>query len=572
MGKKSLFKSTTGVSAKKQLVSLTLNRLQPNQWNTKAKDRYSGQAFDELIESIKSKGLLQPILVRPVKKKKTVDHEIVCGERRFKAVLSIAGKNGGPAKNTILCLVRKLSDDEAFDLTIVENLQRQDLNPLEEAQAFKRFLQKHGDDAAEELADRINCSASYIRRRVAVLNLPKPALKAWQRGQASYGHLEQLRRLKDKKQIARFVGRIIARSEGKDAWDQPMTVRELKHNIDMESPTLKKTLFDKRKAGCAQCFSNSNVQKVMFEDGDDENIKCLDPKCYKQQVNNYLSANWKKEFKPKYGTNGFRFESSVSYDDYEGIYSGRIKAACKKCESLVTLVLQDGQERTKRACVGDKACYKKNYSRKKTSAGGSADDPQTKAANRAKNHGIEFRELFYSDVLPQRFSALAANDEKVLQSTIIAYYVAAGWETGRWIIEQLGLDEETYFGDDEICGEVFKLTKEQARDLLQKLTLHSLMTSAGPGKRRAVADHIGIDLAAEWIITEAYLKKKTIAELIAIGQDHNIFESQEVDGYMAKAFGREGDDIRKLKKAELIKVFLESGVDLAGKVPDEILQ
>ena len=524
MGKRSLVKSTTkGKTAEVpdgEFMMMELARLRPNQWNTKSPARYSGPDFDDLVASIEAKGLIQPIVVRPVDKnilKDDTDHEIVCGERRYRAKLAIAEKNGGPHKNTIAAIVRSLSDDEAFDLTIIENLQRQDLDPLEEAEGFKKYLDRHGADGAADLADRIGAKVAYIRRRVAVLDLPKNALKAWQKGQMTYGHLEQLRRLKDKKQIARFVGLIVERAENADEWEGPVTVRELKGNIDMESPRLKTTIFDKRKSGCARCASNSRVQRKLFESDEDDDVKCLNPKCYKQQVNNHLSSNWDKEFKPQFGTNGFVFESSVSWNDYEALYSGRVKAACKKCEKWVTIVEMDGSPRSKRVCLKDKACFEKNY-RSGTSSSAAAQDPETKAENRSKNHGVEFRELFYAEVLPQRMQALKPDDTKALHSLLLAF-CDARWEYANWVIEKLEIKDEDghqagHYDTSGICAAVFALDKDQVMALLHEAATWSLMSFSSPEERRSVADHVGIDLASEWAITEAYLKKKTIAEIL----------------------------------------------------------
>ena len=577
MGKQSLIKKTAARKTKSvsddQLMAMALSRIKPNPWNTKSKSRYSGREFNELVSSIEKKGLIQPVVVRPVKKKEGVDHEIVCGERRFKACLSIAGKNGGPSKGTILCLVRHLTDDEAFDLTIIENLQRLDLNPLEEAQSFKQFLQKRGDDAAGDLGDRIGVSESYIRRRVAVLDLPQPALKAWRRGQMTYGHLEQLRRLKDKKQIARFIAQIVHRASDAQIWQGAMTVRELKNDIDMESPSLKKTIFDQKQAGCRQCYSNSSVQKKLFESDEDDNLRCLNPKCYKQNVNNHLLAHWEDEFKPQYHTNGFVFESNINWNDYEKI-DGKVRAACKTCDRLVTIVEMDGSvlQHRKRVCTGDKACFKSVYRSKASRGTDDADShssAQTKAETRAANHGTEFRELFYTDALPQKFMGLVSGHLAVLHATILAFSVIR-MEVDDWIRERLGMtDMSDRWDTDKLLEKVFALNDEDADKLLHELAIDILMEHATPRIRRAVADCIGIDLASEWAITEAYLKKKTIAEMLAIGKDLDIFEDDQVMNYTVAAHGH--TNFKQLKKAELMKVFLESGIDLVGKVPAEIL-
>lgn len=575
MGKKSLTTPTSadGSASKEMFVAMNLERLRPNPWNTKSPTRYSGKRFDEFVSSVRSKGVIQPILVRPVEPDGTVDHEIVCGERRYKASLVVANDNGGPSKNTIPTIVRHLSDDDAFALTIVENLQREDLDPLEEAESFKAFLDKNGVDAAGDLAERVGVSVSYVRSRVAVLDLPRPALKAWRRGQMTYGHLEQLKRLKDKKQIARFVAEIVSRAASEDDdYRQAVTVKELKHDIDMESPSLKETIFDQDQAGCLRCYSNSSVQKKLFEEDEVEGLKCLNPRCYKQHVNNHLLANWESEFKSLYGTNGFRFQSGLSWTDFNVIHAPKARAACKKCDKLVTLVGQDGSPFYKRACLGEKECYQKTYYPKRGASGSSEDAAETKAATRAKNHGIEFRELFYQDALPQRFGEQDPRDQKVLHGTLLAFYDASDYETGHWILKRIGIDTEDgrYWDKKSLRHEkIFAMSTEEVEAILHELTSHVLMTKSSPETRREVANHIGIDLSKEWAITEPYLKKKTIAELLAIGEKLKIFKDVQVLNYTTSAFGHA--NFAKLKKGELVKVFLESGIELTGKVPEEIL-
>jgi ParB family chromosome partitioning protein len=568
MGRENLLKSTNSISvqnnpATEQIIAMQLDRLQANPWNTKSKTRYCGREFDDLVASIKSKGLIQPIVARPIEKSDTdADHQIVCGERRYRACLAIAAKNGGPAKNTILTIVRNLSDEEAFDLTIIENLQRQDLNPLEEAESFRIFLERHGKDAAADLADRIGVSTSYVRRRVAVLDLPKCALKAWHKGHMTYGHLEQLKRLTDKNQIARFVGQIVERAAS-DSWRGMYTVRELKTDIDMESPNLDETVFDKKKEGCLQCPSNSSIQQKLFETDTEKNLKCLNPKCFKQKVNNHLSAAWKTDYKPKYQTNGFVFHSTVNYNEYETI--GRIRAACKKCDKFVSIVDANGKPCHERACLRDTACYTKTY---RSKASGGNDTPPTKAATRAKNHGIEFREKFYQTALPLHMNALPSDDEKILRATIMSFCVS-NWEIRDFVSERLKLEKFAGLDKPAFCKSIFNLNAGQLRSILQEIAIHIIMHQADQQERRSLADHIGIDLSREWAITEEYLKKKTIPEIIAIANELGIVQDPAVLDYLQTTFKR--DKLEKLKKAELIDMFLKSGADLAGKVPAELL-
>jgi len=147
--------------------------------------------LQELADNIEKQGLLQPITVRPIADKKqfTVvdgnadfhpEYEIICGERRFRAVGRLYDKwneknltdaNGEPVNlfDRISAIVREMSDDEAFDAMITENLQRKDVDPIEEAFAFGQLIQK--GKTAEDVAARFGKSIRFVQDRVKLNNL-----------------------------------------------------------------------------------------------------------------------------------------------------------------------------------------------------------------------------------------------------------------------------------------------------------------------------------------------------------------------------------------------------------------
>jgi len=124
-------------------------------------------SLDELVASIEEKGLLQPIVVRPVEE----GFEVVAGNRRLEACKRLK-------INKIPCVVVELDDREAFEASLIENLQRKTLNPIEEAKAFKRYVDEYGYGGVSELARRIGKSHSYVSKRIALLNLPKEVQEA----------------------------------------------------------------------------------------------------------------------------------------------------------------------------------------------------------------------------------------------------------------------------------------------------------------------------------------------------------------------------------------------------------
>jgi ParB family chromosome partitioning protein len=142
----------------------------------------------ELTESIRRQGVLQPILVRPVperlKSKDVPAYQIVAGERRWQASLK-AGLDMMPV------LIRDLSDREILEIGVVENVQRADLNPVEEARAYQALKDKF-DRRQEDIADAVGKSRSHVANMLRLLNLPKGARKALERGKISTGHARAL--------------------------------------------------------------------------------------------------------------------------------------------------------------------------------------------------------------------------------------------------------------------------------------------------------------------------------------------------------------------------------------------
>jgi ParB family transcriptional regulator, chromosome partitioning protein len=140
-------------------------------------------ALAELADSIRSRGILQPLLVRP-HPEADGRFQIIAGERRWRAA-AIAGLHEAPA------LVRTLPDDEAMAAALVENLQRQDLNPIEEAEGYNRLLEEFRMTQAA-LSEAIGKSRAHVTNTLRLLNLPGPVQDAVRSGAVTAGHARAL--------------------------------------------------------------------------------------------------------------------------------------------------------------------------------------------------------------------------------------------------------------------------------------------------------------------------------------------------------------------------------------------
>ncbi|HRO13290.1 ParB/RepB/Spo0J family partition protein, partial [Amaricoccus sp.] len=146
------------------------------------------RSFDEkelqdLAASIREKGVIQPLILRPHPVEAS-QYEIVAGERRWRAA-QLAGVAEVPA------VVRELSDSEVLELAIIENVQRADLNPLEEAQGYRQLMDRFGH-TQERLAEALGKSRSHIANLLRLLTLPEPVLELVREGKLTAGHARAL--------------------------------------------------------------------------------------------------------------------------------------------------------------------------------------------------------------------------------------------------------------------------------------------------------------------------------------------------------------------------------------------
>lgn len=152
---------------------------------------FDEDALKELSDSIKERGLLQPILVRPLAQDR---YQIVAGERRWRA-----SQNAG--LHEVPVVIRSLEDDETLQLGIIENVQRQDLSPIEEARGYRRLVDDFGH-TAEAVAGLVGKSRSHIANLMRLLSLPDSVQDLVGAGKLSMGHARALIGAKDPKSLA----------------------------------------------------------------------------------------------------------------------------------------------------------------------------------------------------------------------------------------------------------------------------------------------------------------------------------------------------------------------------------
>jgi ParB family chromosome partitioning protein len=149
--------------------------------------RSSDQNLDELINSIRQRGLLQPIVARGSED----DHyEIIAGNRRYEACKRLSWRK-------ITCHIVELNDKECFELSLIENIQRETLNPIEEARAFKTYISDFGWGGVSELARKIGKSPSYVSKRITLLDLRDDVIQSVEDSRVPPSIADELHSIKD---------------------------------------------------------------------------------------------------------------------------------------------------------------------------------------------------------------------------------------------------------------------------------------------------------------------------------------------------------------------------------------
>lgn len=303
---------------------------------SKTNPRREFHEMDELVASVSREGVIQPVLVRPLpasRKSETpamVKYELVCGERRHRAS-GKAGLLSIPAMSIVL------TDDEVLELQIVENGQRADVHPMDEAEAFEaleKLLRDRHQDALSEIAGRVGKTRAHVIRRMALLSLPKMARAAFRKGLFTQETAILIARIPNDKLRDSAADHIVKDEDLRDT----KSARDFIEDNFMLS--LGNAPFNRSDAmllpaagACAACPKRTGNQRTLFADVAESDV-CADPVCFaakrdahydrcaaaaKAQGLEVLSAEASKKLFPhndrlNYGS-GYVMMDSTNYDD-----------------------------------------------------------------------------------------------------------------------------------------------------------------------------------------------------------------------------------------------------------------
>ena len=216
------------VSKDEIVQEIKLRELRPNPYQPRK--NFRPEAIEELKNSILEHGILQPIIAR----KSIRGFEIVAGERRFRAAKEAD-------LETVPVVVRKLNEQQMMELAILENLQREDLNPIEEAIAYQTLLEKL-DFTQEQLANRLGKSRPHIANYVRLLSLPDEIRDYISEGKISMGHGRALLGLKKKELLKPVINKIL--KEAMNVRQLERYIHQLNDTVSRETKNVKQTKKD----------------------------------------------------------------------------------------------------------------------------------------------------------------------------------------------------------------------------------------------------------------------------------------------------------------------------------------
>lgn len=207
---------------KNEVVSLKISQVEPNR--RQPRKSFDDEALAELADSIREHGVLQPILVRP---QIFGGYQIVAGERRYRASM-LAGLTEIPA------IVRELSDSETMQIALIENLQRSDLSPLEEAAGYRALMDDFGL-SQEDIARTVGKSRPAVANMLRLLSLPEEIKPMLEENKLSTGHARALLSIEDKEKMLVAANKVA---------DENLSVRETEamvKKLNADKPALKRT-------------------------------------------------------------------------------------------------------------------------------------------------------------------------------------------------------------------------------------------------------------------------------------------------------------------------------------------
>jgi len=426
---------------------IELKKIEVSKFN--ARKHYDVKAMKDLEKSIKEKGVIEPIIVRPKEKDK---YEIVCGERRYRA-----SENLG--KKEMLAIVRELTDDQALEFQVIENLHREDVPAIDEAEGFQLMLEKckYGID---DLAAKTGKCAKHIRDRIKLLSLPPEIRKAIESGMISAGHGIVISRLKDIGEQKSLLETIITNK---------LSIRSAENQLSNAGEYMDDANFDKTK--CKTCVNNGALIKDLFDPDTNLRARCMNPQCYKQKQAEHIKMiieKYKKKnitlltkedaSKSKTIVDTFPYDEGLEeYAKYNKEFKKIFKKQCLKgCKNYVGIIDINGKIVMR---CNNRNCFKLHTIDKK-------ELDRNKKVKEDKEISEQKKQHYVTEISANMNPMII---EVLILCEILPYY----HEEVRDILEIKGKEAE----NQDYClsiKPIIKLDDQKRKDLINKILMNNL--------------------------------------------------------------------------------------------------
>jgi len=177
---------------------IDINSISPNKFQPRKK--FSDEKLKELMDSIREKGIIQPIVVRPVEG----GYELIVGERRYRAVKELGHKD-------IPAIVKEVNDADSLEMSLIENIQREELNPIEEANAYKELIEKF-KFSQTEISQAVGKDNTTVSNTLRLLSLPAIIQNYIENNMLSMGHAKAILALNTEREKIRYAKKVIKKS------------------------------------------------------------------------------------------------------------------------------------------------------------------------------------------------------------------------------------------------------------------------------------------------------------------------------------------------------------------------
>ena len=495
--------------------------------------------MDELTASVKEKGVIEPVIVKSLDNGK---FELIAGERRLRAA-----KSAGLKK--IPCQVySEGSESDIEEIKLIENIHRKDFNPVEEAEAFKTYLDsaKHSIDT---LSKRISKSKMYIQRRLELLNLPDEIQKSLCDGKIQLGHALMLARIKNRSDQKKMLKEIVRNKMG-------VTESEKHLKYDDSFARLEDSVFDT--ASCKGCRHNGGEQALLFESGTELKGLCLNRKCFLSKT-----SKWKRQETAKLKKDGVKVLSPANIENvkvkervskYDDDYKKILSKLSKEPENYAVVFEENhsGVPVRQVYCLNPKARRPAPANDKKAT---------TKDADeRLKSRVYQFKRNF----LIEKSKKLIGDGMKESKAMVLYSLMteACDWNDRekRDSVQALMVSSETgvesYGGMVPSFTKILALDQEGIEQLIIEVSSLWVKNLGAEIERASIV--FGVDLKKHFLIDEDFLKLHTKDQLISLSKEIGLGKHLDKNGIYRWD---------KSKRSEMIDLFLNSGFDLKNKIP-----